>query len=695
MKAWISWTAVGGVLVASGAAVYGCGVGSAGTCEDNGTCVLPEGGDDVTAGDDAGDGGASADGSDGADGAADAGDGSGGTDAEGGLVCDGGGQIVCNGACVDASDPSHCGSCTNVCPGPATGTGTGQAVCTLGADGGGVCSVQCGGTTSEQCGDSCFDPHDVNHCGSCTTACPGPSNGNGMATCTGTMPTCGIACSAGYHVCGGACLPDSDEPSGDACVISEAFGVFVSPKGSDSNPGTMASPVQTVGHAMDVAKAAGKRVYACGSAGSYDEHLVVGSSRDGVSVYGGFDCTTSPSQWTYVASDKAVVAPSTQGYALEVSGLASGVKFEDFGFTAQSASGYDGTGAGASSIAAWVSGSSGVQFVRTTFTAGDGAPGKDGGAYTSNHYTGMMNGNGASGLNGAAALACACPDGVTSSTGGSGGNGVTLLAGTSGSAGNGANGAAVPAAAPMTPFDGKGGAGASYDVGPPATYSKCVPGDDGASGAGGLPGAGAGALGILTATSWAPTAGTAGAIGAPGQGGGGGGGSVGLNGQSGAGGGGGGCGGCGGAGGLGGTGGGSSFALVVVSSTVSLQGCTLTTGNGQKGGNGSTGEPGQGGGGGGTIGACSGGGGGPSGGGGGGGGGAGGSSVGVAWTGAASVTIDGAAISANVPSAMYFQGGSAGSGGSGGSGGGPASGGYGGQNGTAGAGGVVFAVKMF
>ena len=46
---------------------------------------------------------------------------------------------------TDLSQAAHCGSCTNACAGPTTGTGS--AVCTLGADGGGECSVSCTGAT--------------------------------------------------------------------------------------------------------------------------------------------------------------------------------------------------------------------------------------------------------------------------------------------------------------------------------------------------------------------------------------------------------------------------------------------------------------------------------------------------------------------------------------------------------------------
>ena len=89
----------------------------------------------------------------------------------------------------------------------------------------------------------------------------------------GTTPTCGVSCTMGSHVCSGDCLANADEPSDAAnpCILTEAFGVFVAPTGSDTaGTGTRAAPYATVGNAMDQAKTKGlARVYACGTAGNY------------------------------------------------------------------------------------------------------------------------------------------------------------------------------------------------------------------------------------------------------------------------------------------------------------------------------------------------------------------------------------------------------------------------------------------
>src|SRR5947209_3887284 len=77
-------------------------------------------------------------------------------------------------------------------------------------------------------------------------------------------------------------------PSASTCGITDARGVFAAPAasgGSDTNDGTREHPVASIAHALDLAKAASKNVYVC--AGSYAEHVVVGSSRDGVGIYGG------------------------------------------------------------------------------------------------------------------------------------------------------------------------------------------------------------------------------------------------------------------------------------------------------------------------------------------------------------------------------------------------------------------------
>ncbi len=594
-------------LATTGSLVAGCGSYSPQDCASRGDCP----------GDDAG---ADADAISPVDvivvsdaGNVDAGDGA----ADTGPTCIAPRSLSCPGGCVDPTLPAHCGTCDNVCSGPDGGEGHGTCS-------NGVCGVSCDpdGSAPLDCNGACVDPTQPAHCGSCSNACPPPPSGNGTATCTSPM-VCRISCSPGYHVCGADCMADSDVPSTttDPCVISDAFGVFVSPAGSDTAAGTMAAPVKTIGHAMDLAKAASKRVYACGSAGPYaSENLTVGTSRDGVKANGGLDC--SAAQWTYSASKLAVVAPTAAGYALQVTGLTTGVTFEDFGFESQNAS-----GAGASSVAVFVSGSSNVVLRRCTVQAGTGSQGQDqsqpapyGSSAPSGNPGGSSVSAGGSGAGGGAQANPQCP----TSIGGAGGS------------------------AKAGQLDGQTGQPGANNAG---TSAACggVPSAGGGTGANGGPGGGgpgASTWAVFSSSGWNPSGGGQGLGGSVGQGGGGGGAVAAASTLGGAGGGG--AGGCGGAGGPAGSGGGSSIAVLVYQSAIDLESCTLRAAKAGRGGNGAAGQTGQSGGGpgGGGTASCDGGQGGQGGNGGPGGGGAGGLSAGVVWSGAAAMapTVNGSSV---------------------------------------------------
>ncbi len=504
---------------------------------------------------------------------------------------------------------------------------------------------------------------------------------------------------------GAAACDVLQDPKGSACVLEDANAIFVATYGASSNPGTMERPVDSIATALGKAKAASRHaIVVC--AGTYTGAVTIDSSASELGVFGGFSCPggDAGSGWTWMGSTLTTTVNSgSYTPALTVAGDTHLLRVTDITFVAQTATGTTDAGAGNSSIAGWVNGSTDVSLMRTAFVAGDGAPGTDGGAFVSNMFTGPIVGNVADGGAGGAALQCSCPDGVTWSLGGAGGNGTAVGLGT-GYAGSGGDGGSNPAATPNPPRDGVGGIGEILTTVCTASCTAsdgcycdttCVPGHRGAPGAQVDGGSGAASLGSIVATGWAASGGGSGPTGEPGQGGGGGGGAVGALPANGAGGGGGGCGGCGGAGGIAGQGGGSSFALAIFGSTVVLTSPKLTAGNGGNGGAGSTGEAGGGGGGGGgTVGACSGGQGGPGSGGGGGGGGAGGSSVGIAWSGTSNITIDGAMVS-DTQAAPFFVGGTFGGGGGPGSGGPAATLGNAGPAGTQGVPGVTYAVKRF
>jgi hypothetical protein len=387
----------------------------------------------------------------------------------------------------------------------------------------------------------------------------------------------------------------------------------------------------TVGHGIDLAKPAGKRVYVC--AGTFPEALVVGAPRDGVAVYGGFDCGT----WAYSVTQRVAIAPPQTGYALELDGLVRGATFTDIEFDAQRANLAD---PGESSIAVFVSGSQNVIFQRVVMVAAnatDGAAGAsaqahlDGGSGATNWYGtppayAELNGNNATSAGAGAERACTCAD-ITSSVGGAGGAGP--------SDGGSPPGPGLPS------YTNDAGAGFAATNGllcggggsPVRNGSDAPVGSDASAKS---------SLGAVASTGWTPASGADGSSGQPGQGGGGGGDGPAASGGGGSGA----CGGCGGAGGKGGTGGGSSMALFSFQSAVALTDCTLTASNAGRGGAGGNGEAGQPGslvGGNGNASGCQGGGGGSGTGGNGGQGGPGGLSLGIGYSGIAPL-FDGSAV---------------------------------------------------
>jgi hypothetical protein len=375
---------------------------------------------------------------------------------------------------------------------------------------------------------------------------------------------------------------------------------------------------------MDLAKAAGKRVYVCG--GSYAEQLVVGTSRDGVNVYGALDCA----MWTYGAGSRVVVAPTQNGNALEIEGLQTGVTFEDVEFDAQNAS----AGIpGASSVAVFVSSSQGTMFDRVTMVAGNGSDGAPGGSIgTATNWFGTppayaeLNGNNAGDAGGAPTKQCTCAD-QSQTSGGQGGGPMN-----------------IPSPGAGTPVYSDAGAGVA-GMNAIVCGSGGSPPANGADAPAPLAEVPSTSLGVCSTSGWLPGVGITGADGKPGQGGGGGG-----NGRLSTGSGGGGaCGGCGGAGGKPGQGGGASIALLSFQSSITLTGCSLTANAAGNGGSGGSGEAGQAGGspgmptGSGVGSGCAGGAGGAGAGGNGGQGGPGGLSLGIGYVGTPP-TIDGAVV---------------------------------------------------
>lgn len=406
----------------------------------------------------------------------------------------------------------------------------------------------------------------------------------------------------------GAVCDRSASPHDDPCANTERYSVYVSPTGADSNAGTKSAPMRTIGAALVSAKQQGKaHVVACD--GAYDEHLTLSDTTAGISLHGGFHCTT----WAFDPALRSLVAPTTPGPVVAVPQRSAELRIEDMAFSAAVAQ-----ERGASSIGLWVSQSQRVVLRRVTVATAAGRDGGVSGAGANHPGTVPPVGGSPTGLDGGPGASVTCGNGDTSS-GGRGGYGDI-----SGYAAG--SGAAVPSAPASGARTGAGG-----DFGAATVY----PGIAGADGQRRAAVSSLDRYGTLDATGWRGQAGTPGLAGTPGQGGGGGGGRGGGGGGSG-----GGSGGCGGAGGLGGAAGGSAFAVLAFESMVVLESADLTAGAGGAGGTGGTGQAGQAGSDGGSVPAASGGKGGMGGNGAGGGGGSGGSgglSVGVAYVGTAPV----------------------------------------------------------
>ena len=225
--------------------------------------------------------------------------------------------------------------------------------------------------------------------------------------------------------CNGAAAPGDN-----ACVIDEAYGVFVSAQTGDdgSGTGTRQKPYKTIATGIAKAHAASKRVYVCADA-NYAEAISVGAAADGSVMYGGFGC--GGGTWTYGSGVAAKIAPSVAQLSaaiasapFTVKNLTAGLTMVDFEVDAP-----DATAAGGSSIAMWSSHAANVTLTRVTLKAGAGFAGNSGTA-PSNYPTveqsdSTVAGHSASGQTGGPTQLCSqvCAN-SQSSTGGKGGDGM-------------------------------------------------------------------------------------------------------------------------------------------------------------------------------------------------------------------------------------------------------------------------------
>jgi hypothetical protein len=368
-------------------------------------------------------------------------------------------------------------------------------------------------------------------------------------------------------------------PSEAACVIDEAYGVFVSaaagdagtPGGGDagSPAGTRKNPYRTLAEGLAAGKKNNLRVYACGA---FATPVAIDGALDGVRVYGGFDCV----KWAYSAATPTIVKPAAPGVALKVDRVTT-LTIEDFEIDA-----LDAAAPGESSVAAIVSASAGVTFTRVKLVAGKGGDGAAGA-------------DGAKGNDGDAAAGpqqgspATCTSGGTSQPGGAWANlSACGSKGGNGGPGNkdadGYQGLPGDPRANVAPLPNNNG-GANGDPG--------QDGKPGSPGNSGVRGTASTAPGIFSAAGFTPAApGGNGIDGFPGQGGGGGGASNATGSCIGASGGAGGMGGCGGKLGTGGASGGASVAILSWNSDVTLDACQLISAAGGAGGKGGNGGPG-------------------------------------------------------------------------------------------------------
>jgi hypothetical protein len=428
-------------------------------------------------------------------------------------------------------------------------------------------------------------------------------------TCTGLAPEGGPGGEGGTGDGGGeggvvipaTCdLTKSAKDSPDC--VDDGVGIFASPAGDDTAPGTKLKPVRSITKAVELATAATKpRVYLC--AGTYNDSVEVKSP---VSIFGGFTCTP-PGDWKNTGAGVTWHATKPD-YALRLSGVGSKVFVDDVEIDAK-----DGAAPGESSIAVFVADSAEVAFERVVINAGKGVAGAT--KQKASAKTNATKGSPAANPNGGPGAKNMCPDG--DSTGGTGG---TI----------GSDDATV--GQPQALGAGQAGVASQACTGTGG-------GKPGAGGANGDPGASMTVRGALTSGAWKSSDGSTGSAGKRAQGGGGGGSRAGAGGGGGA-------GGCGGEGGAGGGGGGASIAVAIIAAKATFVGSQLHSAGAGAGGDGAGGQPGQpfGGGGAGGTGAptdgCPGGDGGTGGNGGAGGGGAGGISTPILYKGTLPTTTD-------------------------------------------------------
>lgn len=160
--------------------------------------------------------------------------------------------------------------------------------------------------------------------------------------------------------------PDATHGTPTNDEVTEAFGFFVAPNGSDQSPGSRRSPFATISAAIAAAKPKAMRVYVC--AGSYAESLELVNA---VSVIGGYDCS-QPNAWKRAAGARSSVV-GTKSPAVVAKDVVDTTRFEGFDVKAPDALEPSG-----SSIALRAERAAKLVVADASITAGRGADGEAG-----------------------------------------------------------------------------------------------------------------------------------------------------------------------------------------------------------------------------------------------------------------------------------------------------------------------------
>ncbi len=506
------------------------------------------------------------------------------------LVCNTG-YADCNinsadGCEVDLStDPLNCGGCNLSCPfRPASTRTCVSSNCSFTCNG---TFVDCNGLPADGCEVQANSfPFNSSNCGGCGIVCSLP---NALGVCSASLCQSTVAsCNAGFvdlnangaDGCEYACTATGADLPDDAFVDANCDGidgdasaaVFVSPVGSNANPGTRVLPMLTMSAALSLASTSGKsQVYV-------DQGLYLGTVQlvNGISVYGGY---SSAGGWSRSAANISEIRGTTPSgsalFGVVGDGITSSTTLDRLKITTSNA-----PGVGVSTYALHCTSCPFVVVKNCTLAAGNGSAGSPGSGGT----TGANGTGGSGGANGS------CDTNV-SAPGGGGGTSTCSRTGGAGGAGSYAN---VNGLGGQLGVGGSGGGNGGAWGDPGAAGQTGVIGAVGGAGTNG-PG---GSSGSIDAGLWVGSDGVSGTTGNPGNGGGGGGGG---GGQSctlctkgtGNGGGGGGAGGCGGIAGVGGTAGGGSFGAFFRNTTgFTILNSNIQSGSGGAGGSGAAGGSG-------------------------------------------------------------------------------------------------------